>query len=84
MYSRYGIEQFAYRHIAVKCINYICNVFAHIYLLIPGTAEKLGRSVNEVCCKYLMYISVFVSFIELLHAVGEKTEGGIEEDSVRF
>ena len=83
MDSVYWIEQFAYRHIAVKCINYICNVFAHIYLNVPLLGKQLGGTVNQVGGKDAVKYAFLCGLVKLIKALGKQTEGSKYEYTAR-
>ena len=58
----------------VKCINKKSHVFTHVYVDIPRLRKKLCWLVYKVSSKNLIDNTLFVSFIELIKAVSEKTK----------
>ena len=68
------IKKMADSPVMVKCINYVRNVFAHIYLGVPLSRKKLGSSVNKVSSEYLVDDSLVISFVDMLKSVTEKTK----------
>ena len=68
----------------VKCIDNVSNVLTHIAVDVPFLGQKLGRLVNKVRGKNSCNGTVFVSLIKTIEAVGEKSEGCEDEDSVRI
>lgn len=50
---RYGIEKIAYGVVVVQSVDDICNILAHIDLLIPFARKKLGGTIDKVGREYL-------------------------------
>ena len=70
----YGTEKLADGCVMVKGIDDICNVFAHIYLAVPLSCEKLGSAIYKVCGEDSVKESILISLVELCKTVCKQTE----------
>lgn len=77
-----GNKKVAYGSVMVKCIDDVCNVLTHVTVDVPFFGQKLGRLVNQVGSKDSCDGAFFISLIEAVETVGEKSEGSEDEDSV--
>ena len=68
------IQQMAYRHIMIQCINDQCNVFAHITGNVIWFCKKLLRLIYHIGSEKLVKYTSSMCFIEFLKVVCKPEE----------
>ena len=79
----YGIEKIAYGVVVVQSVDDICNILAHIDLLIPFARKKLGCAIDKVGRKYLGEYLFLLRLVEDIETVAEKSERFKQEYTAR-
>ena len=70
--------------VMIQCINNVGKIFTQITAGIVRTGQQLRCLIYQVRGQQVIKYAFFICFIELFDAVGEKTKGRAEEDTVGF